>query len=314
MLGTQRHVSRLWTALILVAALVALPACGDGEDGDLGARLERLREQTRELRERAQERIDRVRADAKGIEADARAIGERLQAKVEKAFEDLERAVPRADERTRPPSSAGDAPNQIDAFLTETLRRIDAYWTTTYRAAGMGEPRVGYSWVPEGRRVATGCGSPADDTAAFYCPADDTIYVGRRIADGVLRGAIRGLPGEAAQGRAVGDFGVAYIIAHEYAHNVQQEQGVFDDRRRGTSAQPFELQADCLAGTWGASAYRAGELHEGDVEEALSTATAVGDFEVGSEQHHGTPDERRDAWLLGFESGAPRDCSVYLGV
>jgi predicted metalloprotease len=138
------------------------------------------------------------------------------------------------------------------------------------------------------------------------------MYVGRRLADGVLRGVLRGFPGEQAQGRAVGDFGVAYIVAHEYAHNIQTELGVYDARREGSSAMPFELQADCLAGTWGASVYRAGELQEGDVQEALSTALAVGDFEVGSAEHHGTPQERRDAWLLGFESGAPNDCSVYV--
>ena len=107
--------------------------------------------------------------------------------------------------------------------------------------------------------------------------------------------------------------GVAYIVAHEVAHNVQQEQGGLDDDRRGASARPFELQADCLAGTWGASVYRAGDLQEGDVEEALSTALAVGDFEVGSQEHHGTPEERRDAWLLGFESGDPSRCSAFLG-
>jgi predicted metalloprotease len=307
-------VKRWLTALLLVAGLVALPGCGDGADGpSVSERVERLRESSKELREKAQARVERIQRDAERIRKDARRIGKELEAKVQAAFDDLERSVPRADEQTRPPSSAGEtAPDEIDAFLTDILRRVDSYWSQTFKAAGLREPRVGYAWVPVGESVRTGCGSPADDTAAFYCPADDTIYVGRRIARGVLTGAIRGFPGEAAQGRAVGDFGVAYIVAHEYAHDLQQEQGVFDERRRGASAMPFELQADCLAGVWGASVYRAGELQDGDVEEALSTATAVGDFEVGSEEHHGTPEERRDAWLLGFESGEPSRCSVFV--
>lgn len=305
---------RWLSALLVLLALVALPGCGGDSEGDsLAERVERVRERTRDLRERASERIERVRRDAERIRDDARQIGEELEAKVEAAFDDLQRAVPRADEGTRPPSSDGRSDtDEIDAFLTDVLRRVDAYWSQTFKAAGLEEPRVGYAWVPVGGAVRTGCGEPADDTAAFYCPADDTIYVGRRIARGVLTGGISGFPGEAAQGRAIGDFGVAYIVAHEYAHNLQQEQGVFDAGRRGASAMPFELQADCLAGTWGASVYRAGELQDGDVQEALSTALAVGDFEVGSAQHHGTPQERRDAWLLGFESGEPSRCSVYV--
>jgi predicted metalloprotease len=306
-------VARWRTVLLAFVAVLVLQGCGDGSDPSVSERVEQLREDTRRLRERAEERIDKIRSDARGVGEDARRIGEELEAKVRKAFEDLERSVPRADERTQAPSSdGGDSQSELDAFLTDVLGRVDRYWSTTFKAADRPEPRVGYLWVPEGRQVRTGCGSPADDTAAFYCPGDDTIYVGRRLADGVLRGVLRGFPGERAQGQAVGDFGVAYIVAHEYAHNLQNEMGVFDDRRRGASAKPFELQADCLAGVWGASVYRAGELQEGDVQEALSTATAVGDFEVGSAEHHGTPQERRDAWLLGFESGEPRDCSVFV--
>ena len=92
------------------------------------------------------------------------------------------------------------------------------------------------------------------------------------------------------------------MLAHEYAHNLQQEFGVFT-LRPSASAKPFELQADCLAGAWGNSVYRQGLLEPGDVEEAINTALAVGDFDVGNAQHHGTPEERREAWLLGFEGG-----------
>ncbi|MSW50613.1 MAG: hypothetical protein F2817_06955 [Actinobacteria bacterium] len=302
----------IWRPVVAVLlAVLVLSGCGDSSERPVRDRVERLREDARALRERAEERVDRVRDDVQGLEEDARRIGRDLEARVRRAFEDLERAVPRADGRTAPPRGAGEE-DGIDAFLTGVLGRVDRYWSRTFAAADLPEPRVGYRWLAEGETVPTGCGSPADDTSAFYCPGDDTIYVGRRIADGVFRGVLRGFPGEAAEGRAIGDFGVAYIVAHEYAHNLQAELGVLDSRRRGASARPFELQADCLAGAWGASAYRAGELQEGDVEEALSTALAVGDFEVGSQEHHGTPEERRDAWLVGFETGEPRRCSVYL--
>ena len=79
------------------------------------------------------------------------------------------------------------------------------------------------------------------------------------------------------------------MVAHEYAHNLQHELGFFARRPLGGNAA-FELQADCLAGVWANSVYRAGQLEPGDVEEAQSTALAVGDFEFANAQHHGTPE------------------------
>ncbi len=66
-----------------------------------------------------------------------------------------------------------------------------------------------------------------------------------------------------------------------------------------------------MAGSWGNSVYAEGRLEPGDVEEAVSTALAVGDFDVSNRNHHGTPEERRQAWLTGFESGDPSVCSRY---
>ena len=83
-------------------------------------------------------------------------------------------------------------------------------------------------------------------------------------------------------------------------------------RRSVGGSAAFELQADCLAGVWANSVYRAGQLQPGDVEEAQSTALAVGDFEVRQRGHHGTPEQRRAAWLLGFRAGEPSECSRYV--
>lgn len=301
---------RLRLVLVPLLAAIALGGCNDGEGP--------IEERVDELQQEARDRIDRLEADLQPrleeVRREARKVSADLARRVREALEDLERTVPRADPNAAPPSSQGQTePGTIDAFLTETLTSVDRYWTQTLTANGREEPRVSYVWVPEGRGVRSACGETADDTAAFYCPADDTIYVGRRIAAGVYDGVVEGFPGQqAGYGQAVGDFGVAYLVAHEYAHNLQQELGYFSAQRRGSSARPFELQADCLAGVWGASVYRAGLLQEGDVEEALNTALAVGDFEVGSEQHHGTPEERRDAWQLGFDSGEPRTCTAFV--
>ena len=289
--------TRLLALLVLV--LVTLSGCGDGEVNqardefdrlrdDVEKRIDKAEREFEERRERYGKRIDEVLAD------------------FEKVFEQPEQTSPKVRSRGR------NEPTTIDAFLTDVLGTIDTYWERTFAAADLPQPRVNYVWVPPGSRVLTGCGQPADDNAAFYCPADDTIYVAQRFAAALYEGVLEGLPGESAgYGRAVGDFAVAYVVAHEYAHNLQQELGIFDNRET-KSARPFELQADCFSGTWAHSQYEEGALKPGDLEEATNAALAVGDFDVGNAQHHGTPEERRDALLAGFNSGDPSVCSQYL--
>jgi predicted metalloprotease len=299
------RLTRLLALALALAALTLLPGCGE-EDAqkaldDARARVEGLRDRVDEYRERADE-----------LRRDAGRIGERVRDQVRKALDDLRKAVPTAS-LPAPSSGARQGDAAIERFLTETLRSIDGYWTRTLATAGQPEPRVSYLWVPPGGAARSACGEAADDRAAFYCPADDTIYIGQRFASELWRGVSRGFPGEAAGGRAVGDFGLAYVVAHEYGHNIQQELGFFS-AARGPSARPFELQADCFAGAWGNAVYQEGKVTEEDVREALSTALAAGDFEVGSEQHHGTPEERRDAWLLGWSTGDPAECGRFVGV
>ena len=74
----------------------------------------------------------------------------------------------------------------------------------------------------------------------------------------------------------------------------------------------FELQADCYAGTWAKYANDEGRLDDGDAQEALDAALAVGDFDTEQPGHHGTPEQREDAWKTGFESGDPSACDQYL--
>jgi uncharacterized protein len=286
-------------ALALLALLLGGCGTDDAERAFEGARAA-LRERVNEYRDRA----DALREDVEGI-------GDEIRRRVDEALEDLRQAVPTAS--LPAPTSRGlrdDA--EVERFLTDTLDSIDRYWTRTLREAGRAEPRVTYAWIPPGGVARSGCGAAADDRAAFYCPADDTIYIGQRFARELWEGASRTFPGEAAgEGRAIGDFGLAYVVAHEYGHNLQQELGFFSSAR-GREARPFELQADCFAGAWGNAVYREGRITEADVQEALSTTLAAGDFEVGTEQHHGTPVERRDAWLLGWSSGDPSECSRFL--
>ena len=203
----------------------------------------------------------------------------------------------------------------MEEFLTAVTEDVDRYWTAQFESAGLPEPRVTYAWIPAGMTTQSVCGIDGlGDQAAAYCPGDDTIYISEKFAEDIYTGALdRALPGSAnGYGGTSGDFAVAYIVAHEYAHQVQAELGLYDRYGQELPTMNFELQADCYAGAWAKSTADAGRLEEGDVQEALDAALAVGDFDPANPGHHGTPEQREAAWSDGFESGSPDACGKYL--
>ena len=90
----------------------------------------------------------------------------------------------------------------MEQFLTAVTKDVDAYWTKTFKASGLPEPRVGYKWIPAGQTAASACGD-ADgtlgDSAAAYCPGDDTIYISEKFATEIYDGTLdQALPGQLA--------------------------------------------------------------------------------------------------------------------
>ena len=207
----------------------------------------------------------------------------------------------------------GSQSQTMEQFLTTVTKDVDAYWTKAFEDAGLPEPRVSYGWIPAGSIATSACGG-LGDSAAAYCSGDDTIYISEQFASDIYNGSLdHALPGSSqGYGRTVGDFAVAYIVAHEYGHQIQDELGLFERYGQQMPTMAFELQADCYAGAWANSAYQENRLEDGDVEEALDAALAVGDFDTANPGHHGTPEQRREAWTRGFESGDPSACSSYL--
>ena len=211
----------------------------------------------------------------------------------------------------------GDQPQTMEQFLTGVTKDVDDYWTGVFKQAKLPEPRVKYAWIPAGQTAASACGDDdgaMGDSAAAYCPGDDTIYISEQFASDIYDGALdQSLPGSSqGYGQAMGDFAVAYIVAHEYGHEIQDELGLFDKYGGQVPTMNFELQADCYAGTWAHSAGQRNELEDGDVQEAIDAALAVGDFDAENPGHHGTPEQRADAWQTGFEAGDPATCNSYL--
>jgi predicted metalloprotease len=212
----------------------------------------------------------------------------------------------------------GDAqPQTMEEFLTGVTKDVDTYWTKVFKANGRDEPRVTYAWIPAGQTAASACGDQdgeMGDSAAAYCLADDTIYISEKFASDVFNGTLDSqLPGSSqGYGETSGDFAVAYIVAHEYGHQVQSELGLYDKYGSQLPTMAFELQADCYAGTWAKDANDRGELDDGDVDEALNAALAVGDFDTSNPGHHGTPEQREQAWTTGFQAGDPSSCDQFL--
>jgi hypothetical protein len=266
-------------SLLLLIAVLGLAGCGAVDSA----------------KKAADEKIAQVKEKAREIRKDIDKLRDRVKTKVNDTLADLRNVLPRADEDTPVPTLQLSKPNDP---LEDIEGSVARYWAATFKAADLPAPRVKHLFIDQGDAIETGCqGDAADDYAAFYCPLDDTIYVGRRLVQEVNDGT--------------GDFGVAYVVAHEYAHNIQQELGWFDEGLQVTTVAPFELQADCMAGAWGWSVYEEGRLEPGDIQEAVATALAVGDFDYTNPQHHGTPNERREAWLRGYSSGDPSICRRY---
>jgi uncharacterized protein len=214
-------------------------------------------------------------------------------------------------------SQDGSEPQTMEQFLTSVTKDVDSYWTGVFKQAGLGEPKVKYAWIPAGQTAASACGDEnggMGDSAAAYCPGDDTIYISEKFATDIYDGALdQALPGSSqGYGGTMGDFAVAYVVAHEYGHEVQDELGLFDKYGGQVPTMAFELQADCYAGTWANSAGKQNRLDDGDVQEAIDAALAVGDFDAGNPGHHGTPEQRADAWQTGFDAGDPATCDRYL--
>ncbi len=215
----------------------------------------------------------------------------------------------------------------MDDFLTFVITDVDQFWSGLWRGYGYQEPQVTYLWPAPGEVYATKCtndGEPTviHDMTAAYCGPDDQIAIGYAAAKAFWEGGIK-TNARAKLGlfdaQQAGDFSLAYIVAHEYSHNLQNElcilpaQGCNQGGQRPYPVYKTELHADCWAGVWANSAYYKGLLEPGDVEEALKTALDIGnDIGADLDGSHGSPELRQRAFFNGYNSGQPIECDPWL--
>lgn len=158
--------------------------------------------------------------------------------------------------------------------------------------------------------VQTSCGGASSASGPFYCPADQKVYMDLDFFEEL----------KTKFGAKGGDFAIAYVIAHEVGHHIQTLLGtsakMHQDQEGKSQAEAnklsvaLELQADFYAGVW--AHYNQQNLDEGDIEEALSAANAVGDDAIQSKMQgqivpdsftHGTSEQRMYWFKKGFKTG-----------
>jgi predicted metalloprotease len=168
--------------------------------------------------------------------------------------------------------------------------------------------------------VQSACGSAQAAMGPFYCPADQKVYIDLSFYQDMKNKL--GAPG---------DFAQAYVIAHEVGHHVQNLLGIADKvtqaRMRASKADAnalsvrMELQADCFSGIWAQEANASAKiLEDGDIEEGLNAAAAIGDdrlqkrsqgYVVPESFTHGTSAQRVDWFKKGLNAQSLKDCDTF---
>ena len=199
--------------------------------------------------------------------------------------------------------------NELAQFVSVVLAETEDVWTELFR-----QENLNYKYpklVLYSGSVQSACGFSSAATGPFYCPGDYKLYIDLSFYD-ELR----------TKFKAPGDFAMAYVVAHEVGHHVQTLLGINEKvmaLRSRLSEKDFnkylvrlELQADYLAGVWAYYAESINLLEEGDLEEALNAASAVGDDRIQKSMQgyvvpesftHGTSEQRKKWFYKGYNSG-----------
>jgi hypothetical protein len=221
-----------------------------------------------------------------------------------------------------PPSSSTVVNTQKDdksaQFVSTVLAQTEDIWSNVFKKynANYIEPKL----VLFRNSVKSGCGFASSQTGPFYCPADQKVYLDLSFFDELAK-----------RHDAPGDFAQAYVIAHEIGHHVQnitgtiskvqKEKQALSDEKQNVLQVKVELQADCYAGLWAYYSKKDFDsIEEGDIQEALDAASAIGDdtlqkkaqgYVVPDAFTHGSAAQRMSWFKKGFQNGTLESCNTF---
>lgn len=223
-----------------------------------------------------------------------------------------------AIEQSVPARRGVPADDETAQFVSKVLASTEDTWHEAFRANGKQyqEPKlVLFSGV-----TPTACGTGQSAMGPFYCPGDQKVYIDLSFFNDLK-----------SRFKAPGEFAQAYVIAHEVGHHVQHLLGISDkvhqarqrvsEREGNALSVRLELQADCLAGVWGKRTdTMKNVLEPGDLEAALTAASAIGDDRLQQQAQgrivpesftHGSSAQRVRWFKRGFESGDMNQCNTF---
>jgi predicted metalloprotease len=207
---------------------------------------------------------------------------------------------------------------ELAQFVSVVLAETETVWHEVFRKEG--EQYVEPKLVIYSGSVQSACGFSSAATGPFYCSGDQKVYIDLSFYDELQN-----------KFKAPGDFAMAYVIAHEVGHHIQNLLGISDQvskLRNQLSQEEYnkysvrlELQADFLAGVWAHYEERLGNVVEvGDIDEALNAASSVGDDRIQKEMQgyvvpesftHGTSAQRKKWFYRGYRSGDLKDGDTF---
>lgn len=204
----------------------------------------------------------------------------------------------------------------LTQFVGFVLDDAQATWARIFEARGRQYQPARLALFRDG--VNSACGAAQAAMGPFYCPADQRVYIDLGFYQELNR-----------RFGAPGDFAQAYVLAHEVGHHVQTLLGTAEQIRSLQQSRPnsandlsvrMELQADCYAGIWAHSTSQRQLLDQGDIEEGLQAASAVGDDRIQAQSGggvnpesftHGSSAQRAEWFRRGYQSGMPQDCDTF---
>jgi hypothetical protein len=213
-------------------------------------------------------------------------------------------------------ASSSPAEDEAVQFVSFVLDDVQKTWTDEFGKSNQRYPLA--RLVLFRGRTQSGCGTGSAMSGPFYCPRDQRVYIDLSFYDELKQ-----------RFGAPGDFAQAYVIAHEIGHHVQNLLGLTDrvhNAARGeqqgedSASVRLELQADCLAGMWARSSDQRQLLEEGDIDEALTAAAAIGDDRLQKQSTgtvspeswtHGSSAQRMRWFKRGFTQASLEGCDTF---